>query len=80
MRVATSEQVNADGMGWAYSVFASTGDTIITTTGSEWGRQLNFLACQLEGQYWQVYLQTGSETPAGRTCSNYQTLHLPCLC
>ncbi|KAK7751959.1 hypothetical protein SLS62_006102 [Diatrype stigma] len=64
-----------DTSGWGLE-----GDTIITTTDSSWGRQLNFLACQLEGDYWQVYLQTGSETPSGRTCSNYQTLHLPCLC
>ncbi|KAI1800153.1 hypothetical protein F4811DRAFT_557102 [Daldinia bambusicola] len=56
------------------------GDTIITSQGSNYGRQLNFLVCKLTGDYWQVYLQTGSETPAGRTCSNYQSLHLPCLC
>ncbi len=62
--------------------WALEGDTIITSTGSEYGRQLNFLVCQVGGggQYWQVYLQTGSEAPQGRTCSNYQSLHLPCLC
>lgn len=41
--------------------------------------ELNFVVCQLDSQYWQVWLQTGSATPGG-TCSNYQTLHLPCLC
>ncbi|KAI0205596.1 hypothetical protein F4808DRAFT_409643 [Astrocystis sublimbata] len=66
------------------------GDTIITGTSSSWGRQLNFLVCQVPsgsgggggmgGDLWQVYLQTGSETPAGRQCSNFQSLHLPCLC
>jgi hypothetical protein len=62
--------------GWALE-----GDTIITGTSSSWGRQLNFLACKLgTGDYWQVYLQTGSAVPAGTTCSNYQSLHLPCLC
>ena len=73
----------AEGEGAQTEGWGLEGDTIITTTGSAWGRQLNFLACQIGGgggQYWQVYLQTGSETPAGRTCSNYQTLHLPCLC
>ncbi|KAI1205052.1 uncharacterized protein F4807DRAFT_294110 [Annulohypoxylon truncatum] len=60
--------------------WALEGDTIITATGSSFGRQLNFLVCQLSGSYWQVYLQTGSETPSGKTCSNYQSLHLPCLC
>ncbi|KAL1872635.1 hypothetical protein VTK73DRAFT_1439 [Phialemonium thermophilum] len=55
------------------------GDTIITTQSSSYGRQLNFVACKLDGQYWQVYFQTGSATPSG-TCSNYQSLHLPCLC
>ncbi|KAI1164782.1 hypothetical protein F5B18DRAFT_236639 [Nemania serpens] len=62
--------------GWALE-----GDTIITGTSSAWGRQLNFLVCKLSGgDYWQVYLQTGSAVPAGKTCSNYQSLHLPCLC
>ncbi|KAF2843562.1 hypothetical protein M501DRAFT_994527 [Patellaria atrata CBS 101060] len=58
------------------------GDTIITTQGSSYGRQLNFLACARSGAsgYYDVYLQTGSDTPSGQTCSNYQTLHLPCLC
>ncbi|KAI0885404.1 uncharacterized protein GGS22DRAFT_143296 [Annulohypoxylon maeteangense] len=60
--------------------WALEGDTIITSTGSSFGRQLNFLVCQLSGSYWQVYLQMGSETPSGKTCSNYQSLHLPCLC
>ncbi|KAI0905422.1 hypothetical protein F4823DRAFT_140879 [Ustulina deusta] len=62
--------------GWALE-----GDTIITGTSSSWGRQLNFLACKVgSGDYWQVYLQTGSDVPSGKTCSNYQSLHLPCLC
>ncbi|KAI0406354.1 hypothetical protein F4802DRAFT_596380 [Xylaria palmicola] len=62
--------------GWALE-----GDTIITGTGSAWGRQLNFLVCKVgSGDYWQVYLQTGSDVPSGKTCSNYQSLHLPCLC
>ncbi|KAI4870588.1 hypothetical protein F4820DRAFT_218291 [Hypoxylon rubiginosum] len=65
----------------ATDAWALEGDTIITSTGSSFGRQLNFLVCQLSGsQYWQVYLQTGSDAPAGKTCSNYQSLHLPCLC
>ena len=42
--------------------------------------ELNFLACKIDGGFWQVYLQTGSATPGGKTCSNYQSLHLPCLC
>lgn len=42
--------------------------------------ELNFLACQLATNYWQIDLQTGSDAPASGTCSNYQTLHLPCLC
>ncbi|KAI3323893.1 hypothetical protein HD806DRAFT_76925 [Xylariaceae sp. AK1471] len=62
--------------GWALE-----GDTIITGTSSSWGRQLNFLVCKMaSGDYWQVYLQTGSAVPEGKTCSNYQSLHLPCLC
>jgi len=57
------------------------GDTIITETGSTYGRQLNFLVCATTNtQYYQLYLQTGSDEPAGKTCSNYQTIHLPCLC
>jgi hypothetical protein len=42
--------------------------------------ELNFLACKADGGFWQVYFQTGSDTPSGQTCSNYQSLHLPCLC
>ena len=56
------------------------GDTIITTQKSSYGRQLNFVVCALSGGYYQPYLQTGSQTPAGKSCSNYLTLHLPCLC
>ncbi|KAH8147414.1 uncharacterized protein LAJ45_08570 [Morchella importuna] len=56
------------------------GDTIITTNASVFGRQLNFLACETStlGAY-KLYLQTGSDTPSGETCTS-QTLHLPCLC
>ena len=43
--------------------------------------ELNFLACPAKVTgYYDIYLQTGSDVPTGRTCSNYQTLHLPCLC
>ena len=42
--------------------------------------ELNFLVCELEGGFWEVFLQTGSEEPSGQTCSNFQTIHLPCLC
>ncbi|RYP04393.1 hypothetical protein DL764_004487 [Monosporascus ibericus] len=77
---STSYRTLVFGESAATSAWGLEGDTIITTRGSSWGRQLNFLACQLDGDYWQVYLQTGSQTPSGRTCSNYQTLHLPCLC
>ncbi|PVI06040.1 hypothetical protein DM02DRAFT_683023 [Periconia macrospinosa] len=57
------------------------GDTIITVQGSEFGRQLNFLACASSSSgYYDLYLQTGSDQPSGKTCSNYQTIHLPCLC
>ncbi|KAI3535160.1 hypothetical protein CABS03_06027 [Colletotrichum abscissum] len=64
------------------SAWGLEGDTIITTQSSSWGRrtELNFLVCQLDTSYWQLYLQTGSDVPTGRNCSNYQTIHLPCLC
>ncbi|KAG9100074.1 hypothetical protein FS749_016343 [Ceratobasidium sp. UAMH 11750] len=57
------------------------GDTIITTNSSPWGRQLNFLACatSTSGTY-KVYFQTGSDVPSGQSCTNYVSLHLPCLC
>ncbi|OCL14812.1 hypothetical protein AOQ84DRAFT_425915 [Glonium stellatum] len=61
------------------TAWALEGDTIITATASTYGRQLNFVACQLTGGYYSIYLQTGSDVPSG-TCSNFQTLHLPCLC
>ncbi|PMD43281.1 hypothetical protein L207DRAFT_391469, partial [Hyaloscypha variabilis F] len=57
------------------------GDTVITTTASSYGRQLNFLACNSATTgYYTIYLQKGSDTPSGQTCSNYQTIHTPCLC
>jgi hypothetical protein len=60
------------------------GDTIITESGSSYGRQLNFLVCAASetggSGYYDLYLQTGSDEPSGRNCSNYQTIHLPCLC
>ncbi|KAH8682990.1 hypothetical protein BGZ60DRAFT_524333 [Tricladium varicosporioides] len=61
--------------------WALEGDTIITSTGSTFGRQLNFLVCaSSKSGYYDLFLQTGSDTPSGKTCSNYQTIHLPCLC
>jgi len=43
--------------------------------------ELNFLVCSSATTgYYNLYLQTGSDTPSGQTCSNYQTIHLPCLC
>ncbi|KAI6363422.1 hypothetical protein MCOR25_005914 [Pyricularia grisea] len=56
------------------------GDTIMTKPGSALGRNLNFVVCRLEGSFWQLWLQTGSDMPRGNSCSNYQTIHLPCLC
>ncbi|KAI1339942.1 hypothetical protein F5Y15DRAFT_59916 [Xylariaceae sp. FL0016] len=80
----TSYKTLSFGAAETTDAWALEGDTIITGTGSSYGRQLNFLVCQLSGSggtgYWQVFLQTGSETPAGKTCSNFQSLHLPCIC
>lgn len=43
--------------------------------------ELNFLACKAATNgYYEIFLQTGNDVPAGKTCSNYQTIHLPCLC
>ncbi|KAF9501451.1 hypothetical protein BDN71DRAFT_1585169 [Pleurotus eryngii] len=49
------------------------GDTIIATDPC----QLNFLACGSSNPFfYSVYLQTGTDTPIGWTCSS-ATLHLP---
>jgi hypothetical protein len=43
--------------------------------------ELNWLVCKSsDAAYYDLYLQLGSDTPSGKTCSNYQTIHLPCLC
>jgi hypothetical protein len=43
--------------------------------------ELNFLACNsATSGYYNIYLQTGNDVPSGQTCSNYQTIHTPCLC
>ena len=47
---------------------------------SDAATELNFIVCELDGEFWEVFLQTGSDEPSGRTRSNYQTIHLPCLC
>ncbi|KAG8864855.1 hypothetical protein FRB96_003441 [Tulasnella sp. 330] len=57
------------------------GDTIITATTSTYGRQLNFLVCETSNTaVWSIYLQTGSDVPTDLTCTDYISLHLPCLC
>lgn len=57
------------------------GDTIITTTSSTYGRQLNFVACPAAGASgtFKVFLQLGSDVPSAG-CANFVSLHLPCLC
>ncbi|KZL68428.1 hypothetical protein CI238_00181 [Colletotrichum incanum] len=77
---ATSYKTLLFSNGSATDAWGLEGDTIITKQSSSWGRQLNFLVCQMDPSYWQLYLQTGSDMPTGRNCSNYQTIHLPCLC
>ncbi|KZW00840.1 hypothetical protein EXIGLDRAFT_123379 [Exidia glandulosa HHB12029] len=62
----------------SFSGWGLEGDTIITTQSSKYGRQLNFVACKV-GSVFQTYLQLGSDVPAG-SCTNYVSLHLPCLC
>jgi hypothetical protein len=43
--------------------------------------ELNWLVCKAtDTGYYDLFLQLGSDTLSGKTCSNYQTIHLPCLC
>ncbi|PGH10682.1 hypothetical protein AJ80_07438 [Polytolypa hystricis UAMH7299] len=79
---------DVDGKSYLRLVFGETGtttawglegDTIVTVNGSEYGRQLNFVVCAAGNGYYEAYLQTGNDLPPG-DCSNYKTLHLPCLC
>jgi len=64
-----------------FSGWALEGDTIITAQTSSYGRQLNFVVCETSNSaIWSVYLQTGNDMPAGQTCTNDISLHLPCLC
>jgi len=56
--------------------WALEGDTIITKNP----RQLNFIACSTStSTIYDLFLQTGNDTPSGRSCT-LQTIHLPCLC
>lgn len=51
------------------------GDTIVS------GGQQNFLVCPILGSSnWNLYLQLGNDVPAGESCTDYITIHLPCLC
>ncbi|KAL6711361.1 hypothetical protein ACN47E_005892 [Coniothyrium glycines] len=78
---STSYKPLAWGTSGSTTAWGLEGDTIITVQGSSYGRQLNFLACTASGGgNYELYLQTGSDVPSGRSCSNYQTIHLPCLC
>ena len=64
-----------EGSGGVKVMNSESGDVLIFLT------ELNWLACKSsDNGYYDVFLQTGSDTPSGRSCSNYQTLHLPCLC
>jgi hypothetical protein len=48
---------------------------LITAQTSTHGRQLNFLVCEAETSgFWNVWLQTGSDTPSGQTCTDYVSL------
>ncbi|KAG9049360.1 hypothetical protein FS837_010574 [Tulasnella sp. UAMH 9824] len=62
--------------GWALE-----GDTIITAQSSQYGRQLNFLACQTSTSgEWQLYLQLGNDQPTGlspATASGFNILNIP---
>ncbi|KAM0285614.1 hypothetical protein ACHAQH_001320 [Verticillium albo-atrum] len=79
-QASTSYKALSFGSSATMNAWGLEGDTIVTTRGSSYGRQLNFLACQIDPEYWQLYLQTGSDAPTDQPCSNYQTIHLPCLC
>ncbi|KAF3939201.1 hypothetical protein ABW19_dt0204285 [Dactylella cylindrospora] len=65
-----------------FSNWGLEGDTIITTQSSVFGRQLNYVVCgPVDNDSYVVYLQTGSQLPSGPgACTNYLTMHLPCLC
>jgi len=62
-----------------FTNWALEGDTIITSSSSAYGRQLNFLACPVSTSgYYQLFLQTGSDVPSSSCIT--QGIHLPCLC
>jgi len=55
------------------------GDTIIYEGTS--GSVQNFLVCPITGSTnWNLFLQTGNDVPAGNACTDWITIHLPCLC
>ncbi|KAF3916624.1 hypothetical protein ABW20_dc0104072 [Dactylellina cionopaga] len=78
----TSYKALSFGTTATFSGWGLEGDTIITTQTSQLGRQLNYVMCGPVGSdSYVVYLQTGSQLPPGPgTCTNYLTMHLPCLC
>jgi len=51
------------------------GDTIID------GNTQNFLVCPISGSSnFDLFLQTGDDMPDGAGCTDWITIHLPCLC
>ncbi|KAL5529121.1 hypothetical protein ACEPAG_5095 [Sanghuangporus baumii] len=62
------------------------GDTATTTTWSLSGDtivasgQQNFVVCPTDGsELWNFFLQTGNDMPSS-SCTDWITIHLPCLC
>jgi hypothetical protein len=67
-----SGEIRALDEGAGYDAWGEKADEII---------ELNFLVCaNAKSGYYDLFLQKGSDVPSGKTCSNYQTIHLPCLC
>ncbi|KIJ49455.1 carbohydrate-binding module family 1 protein [Sphaerobolus stellatus SS14] len=55
------------------TTWSLSGDTII------YGNQQNFIVCPISGSTnYNLYLSTSNDMPTG--CTNYITIHLPCLC
>ncbi|KAH7107750.1 hypothetical protein BKA62DRAFT_145344 [Auriculariales sp. MPI-PUGE-AT-0066] len=76
----TSYRSLSFGTASTFSGWGLEGDTIITTQSSSYGRQLNFAVCPASTSgYYNLYLQLGSDLPSS-SCTNYMTIHLPCLC
>lgn len=75
MTASTSYKPVSFGASATSAEWSMSGDTLV------FDGQQNFLVCPISGSAnYELFLQTGDDTPAGEDCTDWITIHLDCLC